>query len=35
MRVVVFVPALSALVLSVLAQSPAPNSTAAVAYPDN
>ena len=34
MRVVVFVPALSALVLSVLAQSPAPNRTAAVAYPD-
>jgi len=35
MRVVVFMPALSALILSVLAQSPAPKSSAAaVAYPD-
>lgn len=36
MKVVVFMPALSALILSVLAQSPAPKNTAAnVPYPDN
>ena len=35
MKTVVFVPALSALILSVLAQSPAPNRNAGVPYPDN
>lgn len=34
MKLVVLVPALSALMLSVLAQSPAPNRNAGVAYPD-